>query len=244
MMINIFGWVARRRVAVLVVSLVVAVILQVLRRTVGDGHSLRLNLAIGVLPLIPFVVGMAIAVRVFHPAELIARPEVPAFDVPANPAAVLGAASYTFFAVFALGGAFHGLVTGMDVVLASPLVVVVGGQLAAFWWAALGRCGVRLTPDGIVDRQVHGRLFVPWDALTTPDPAHPRDPHQVTLRIGRPDMVRKRGFRSGGRTVLPATGVSAELVSRAINEYANRPEARSAIGSEVALTHLQMIPQV
>jgi hypothetical protein len=37
--------------------------------------------------------------------------------------------------------------------------------------------------------------------------------------------------------------VSAELLTRTINEYANHPETRSAIGSEAALTHLQVIPQ-
>jgi hypothetical protein len=87
---------------------------------------------------------------------------------------------------------------------------------------------------------VHGRLFVPWEALATPDPAYRCDAHRVTLRFGRPDLVRKRGFRSIGRTVLPAAGVDADLLTHAINEYANHPEARSAIGSAAALTQLQM----
>jgi hypothetical protein len=243
MMINIFWWVARRRLAVLAVSLSAAVILQILRQTAGDGHSLRLNLTISVLPVILLVLCAAVAARVFHPAKLIARPEIPAFDVPVNPAVVLGAASYNFFAVFLLSGTLHGLVTGLDFVFAAPVVLIIGGQLAALWWAALGRYGVRIAPDGIIDRQVYARMFVPWDALAAPDPAYSRDSHQVILRVGRPGLVRRRGLRIGGRALLPAAGVSAELLTRAINEYANHPEARSAIGSEVALTHLQVIPQ-
>lgn len=243
MMINIFWWVARWRVAVLAVSLSAAVILQMLRQTAGGSHSLRLNLTIGVLPVILFVLCAAVAARVFHPAKLIARPEIPAFDVPANPAVVLGAASFTFFAVFLLSGTLHGLLTGLDFVFAAPVMLIIGGQLAALWWAALGRYGVRLAPDGIIDRQAYGRMFVPWDALATPDPAYSQGPHQVTLRVGRPDLVRRRGVHIGGRALLPAAGVSAELLTRAINEYANHPEARSTIGSEVALTSLQVIPQ-
>jgi hypothetical protein len=243
MMINILEWVARRRVAVLAVSLSVAILLQVLRRTAGDGPSLPLDLTIGVLPVIPLIFCAAVAGRVFHPARLIARPEVPAFDVPANPAVVLGSAGYTFFAVFLLGDTSHGLVTGLDFAFAAPVVVIIAGQLAAFWWAALGRYGVRLTPAGIIDRQVYGRLFVPWEALATPDPAYPRDAHQVVLRVGRLDLVRKRGFRTGGRTLLPAAGVNADFLTRAINQYASHPESRPAIGSVTALTHLQSISQ-
>ncbi|MEU4622087.1 hypothetical protein AB0G04_19245 [Actinoplanes sp. NPDC023801] len=242
MMINVLGWVSRRRVAVLATSLLAAVILQVLRQTAGHCHSLQIALAIVVLPFIALIVCTAVAGRAFHPAKLIARPEVPAFDVPANPAAVLGAASYTFFAVFALSSTSHGLVTGVDFAFPAPIVVLIGGHVAVFWWAASGRYGVRLTPDGIIDRQVHGRLFVPWEALATPDPAYRRDAHRVTLRFTRPDLVRKGGFRWIGPTVLPAAGVNAELLTRAINEYANHPEARSAIGSVAALTRLQMTP--
>ncbi|GAA2853348.1 hypothetical protein Acy02nite_50620 [Actinoplanes cyaneus] len=243
MMINILEWVARRRVAVLVVSLSVAVLLQVLRHTAGDGHSLRLDLVIGVLPVLPLILCAAVVGRTFHPAKLIARPEVPALDVPANPAVVLGSAGYTFFAVFLLGATTQGLVTGLDFAFAAPALVIIGGQLAAFWWAALGRYGVRLTPDGIIDRQVYGRLFVPWEALATVEPAYPRDAHRVVLRVERLDLVRKRGFRAGGRTLLPAAGVSAAFLTHAINQYASHPESRPAIGSVTALTHLQSTSQ-
>ncbi len=224
MMINFLGWVARRRVAVLVVSLLAAVALQVVRHDYSPWVT--------AVPAFAFILCMAVAARVFHPARLVARPEVPALDVPANPGAVLGAAAYTFVVVPILGVAFRDNQEAVDYWFAAAAVVILGGQLAAFWWPALGRFGVRLTPDGITDRQVYSRLFVPWAALATPESAVARGAHQVVLRYARPDLVRKRGFRIDGRATLSAAGIDAALLARTINAYSNDPAARSAIGSE------------
>jgi hypothetical protein len=107
-----------------------------------------------------------------------------------------------------------------------------------------GRFGVRLSPEGIVGRQIPGSLFVPWEALATPCSAYAHDAHQVTLYLARPELVRRRGLRFGGPALLPAAGVDAELLARAIQEYSNRADTRSAIGSEPELDRLQAIPQI
>jgi hypothetical protein len=43
---------------------------------------------------------------------------------------------------------------------------------------------------------------------------------------------------------LPTGSVKAELLARAIHEYANRPELRTAIGSETELARFLGIPQI
>jgi hypothetical protein len=200
--------VARRRVAVLVIALLTAVALQPFY-----------PLWVAGLPAIALAVCAAVAGRVFHPA--------PAPQVPANPAAVLRAAACTFFIVPILGVALRNNQDAVDYWFAAAAVVIFGVQLAAFWWSALGRFGVRLTPDGITDRQVYSRLFVPWEALATPEAAVARDKHQVVLRFARPGLVRRRGLRLDGRAALPAAGVDADLLARTINEYANHAAARA-----------------
>jgi hypothetical protein len=244
MMIDFLGWVARRRAAVLTTALLTAVVLQVLRQATGNGHSFGLNLAFTLLPVSVLVLGSALSVRVFHSAKLVARPDVPAFEVSANPSAVLGAAGYTFFVASVVGSAVRDNQTSVDFLFAAGSAVLPVGVLVALWWAALGRFGVRLGPDGIIDRQPFGSLHVPWEALAIPRPAFPRNGQQVTLHLARPELVRRRGLRFGAQTLLPAAGLDPELLARAIHEYANRADIRSTIGSEAASAQFQAIPQI
>jgi hypothetical protein len=244
MMIDVLGWVARWRVAVLTVALVTAVVLQVLLQTTENDPAWQLRLAAGILPFVALVLWSAVSARSLHPAKLVARPEVPAFDVPANPAVVLGAAGYTFLVATMVSGWVRDIASGTDLWFSVSFAVPMAAMLAAFWWSALGRFGVRLTPDGIVDRQVFGSLFVPWDALATPCSAYPHDAHQVTLYLAHPQLVRRRGLRSGGPTSLPAAGVNAELLARTIHEYSNHADLRSAIGSAAELDRITALPQV
>jgi hypothetical protein len=188
---------------------------------------------------------VAVSARSYHPAKLAARPAVPAFDVPANPGVILGATGYTFLGVTALGILTSDIEAATtDVWFSASIAALWAGLLAAFWSSALGRSGVRLTPDGIVDRQVFGSLFVPWDALATPLSAYPHDAQQVTLYLAHPELIRRRGLRLGSPTMLPAAGVDAELLARVIHEYSNRPDIRSAMGSEAELHRLRTIPQI
>jgi hypothetical protein len=157
---------------------------------------------------------------------------------------IIGVAGFTFIATKWLGSLIRDLAAGEDLWFGIVFGAVWIGVLAPHWAAALGRFGVRLRPDGIVDRQVFGSLFVPWTALATPYPAVNYDPRQVTLFLAHPERTRRRGFRHGGRELLPAAGVNAELLARAIHEYTNRPELRAAIGSEAELTRFLAIPQL
>ncbi|MFI1996110.1 hypothetical protein [Actinoplanes sp. NPDC020271] len=230
MMINILGWVARRRSAVLIMALVTAVALQVLLRATGNaGHAV-----IAFLPVFVLFVPVVVAVRSFRPAGLVARPEVPALDVPTSPGVVLGTVLYTFFVVPLL---IEMLVAATDEPdlwwMFAGSVSIIGGMTAAYWRRALARFETRLTPDGITDRRPYGSLFVPWDALepyTTVSPGGRR----VDLSLARPGLVRRRGWRLVGPAVLPAVGADAHLLARTINEYANHPGLRPAIGTEPA----------
>lgn len=242
-MIQILGWVARLRVALLTMALLTAVALQVLLRNTGSDFGLRL--AAGIVPPVAFILCSAVAARFFHPAKLVARPEVPAFDVPANPTVVLASIGYTFFAVLMVSGLVRDIAADEELWwLAAILAILVAGQLAAFWSSALGRFGARLSPDGIEFRELFGSRFTPWDALATPLAAYPHDAQQVTLHLAHPELVRRRGLRHTSPTSLPAAGVNAEFLARAVHEYANRADLRPAIGSTAELDRFLAIPQI
>jgi hypothetical protein len=236
MMINFLGWVVRRRVAVLVAAALTAVALQVLLQATGNLGDLRLSLLAG-LPVLVLVLGTALAAHRFHPARLVARPEVSALDVPVSPGKVFGAAAYTLAVSPALGMMVRDIAAAENLWYFSAAVgLLLAGMLARFWRAALGQFGVRLSPDGIVGRQVSRSLFVPWEALAAPRAASPRGTQQVTLHLARPELVRQRGLRHASRTMLPAVGVDAELLASTINEYANRADLRPVIGSAPTLS--------
>ncbi|WP_221328290.1 hypothetical protein [Actinoplanes sp. L3-i22] len=243
-MINLLEWVSRRRLPVLILALVTAVALQVLFQATGDDHSLLVDFAVNVLPWFALLVYSNGAARAFHPVRLVARPEVRALETAADPSAVLTAAAFTFLGAYLVGSWVPGIEARMHRGFAATLAVLLLGQLVLYWWSALGRFGVRLTPDGIVYRQLFGSLHVPWEALATPYAAYPRDARQVNLYLARPELVRKRVFRTQRPQPLPATGVDAELLARAIHEYANHPDLRPAIGSEQELARFMAIPEL
>lgn len=240
-MINFLDGVARRRVPVLAGALLVAVALGLLLESDAIRDDLWLTTALRTLPVIAIFVCAIYSARTHHPARLIARPDVPAFDVPVDPGKVLTAAGFALYTVPFLVG----LVSDPgDVWIAVIFMPLIAAPLAANAKVALARSGVRLTPDGIEDRGVFGTLFVPWDALAVPRAALPRGTQHVVLHLARPDLVRKRGYRPDGPRLLPAMGVNTEFLARAIHEYANRPDLRPTIGSTAALTQFQAIPQV
>lgn len=238
---SILGWVARRRVAVLSAATLTSVVAGVLVLVPAIGRDLTGAFVARTLLPLAFIMLSAYAAHVHHPARLIARPGVPAFDVPAGPGAVLTAAGLTVYACPALA---YLATDGDSPWLLACVAVTVAGLLATHWTAALGRSGVRLTPDGIEDRGRFGSLVVPWDALDVPRAAFPADAQQVNLYLARPQLVRKRGLRVRGPGGLPATGINAEFLARTIHEYANRPDLRPTVGSEAALARLRAIPQI
>lgn len=245
---RVLGWVVRWRVPLLTGTLLVFGGFEVWRQIAGYHPGWPVTLVLNVVLPGFLILWSASVARGYHPAVLVARPAVPALEVAPNPVMVLAAAGYTMFGTRLLGGLARDLTEGDDAALmfSAGIVVFWGLCLSAFWLSALGRFGVRLYPEGIVNREVFGSVFVPWEALGGPRPAFAHDAQQVTLTVADPRRIRirRRGLRFGDPARLPAAGVSAELLARAIHEYANRPELRAAIGTEAELARFQDIPQI
>ncbi|MEU8241313.1 hypothetical protein AB0C07_23960 [Actinoplanes missouriensis] len=231
MKIGVLEWVARRRVLVLAASLLVVAVFEVLHEATEIGDVWFLVLAAHAFLIISLIVYSGTVTRLYHPALLVARPDVPAVDVPPSPGPVLAAAGFTIASGKIGIGTGRDVAAGVDVAFDAPLLGLWLVLIVALWVAALWRNGVRLRPDGILDRQIFGSLFVPWEALSTPHAAYAFDPYRISLFLAHPERTRRRGLRQGNRAMLPAAGVDAELLARAIHEYANRPELREAIGS-------------
>ncbi|SDT44639.1 hypothetical protein [Actinoplanes derwentensis] len=240
---RVLGWVVRWRLWLLVGALVASAAFEVGRRVLGHDFGWVVSLVLQVLLPFGLLLVASLTVRDHHPAVLVARAEVPALEVPPNPGMVLLAVAYTL-GVHATGALAWDLLMDGDIWWPVGLVTVWLALLALVWRAALGRFGVRLYSEGIVSRELLGSVFIPWEALGGPRPAFAYTPEQVTLTVAEPGRIRKRGLRLGDPAMLPAAGVSAELLARAIHEYANRPELRSAIGTAEELARFQGIPQI
>jgi hypothetical protein len=104
--------------------------------------------------------------------------------------------------------------------------------LPLVWYRVLGPFGPVLRPDGLLDRQPSGSVFVPWEA----GPAAVPTTTGVKLRLTRPELVRRRGFRPGSTI---RTGADRGFTAWAINLYATRPEYRRTIGTEEGLRLLE-----
>ncbi|AEV84825.1 hypothetical protein ACWT_3802 [Actinoplanes sp. SE50] len=236
MVISILGWVARRRLAVLTAALLTAVALQVVLHVTGTVFAPWASFAVYALPPAALLLCMAVAIRVHDAAHLVARPEIPAFGSPPNPTLVLGAACLTYLAVYGAAGGIRSIEPHPDLGHTIVSIALYLTELAVFWWASRLRTGISIRPDGILDRQPFGDLFIPWDALATPIAAQPHDAHRVTLHLAHPDLTRRRGLRRGAPAALSAAGVRTDLLAWMINHYADQPADRSAIGSPAALT--------
>jgi hypothetical protein len=99
------------------------------------------------------------------------------------------------------------------------------------WRSVLGPYGMRLRPDGLYERSPLGSLFVPWDAGVTAEPAR----YGLRLRLGRRDLLVRRGFRPGAGL---STGADRGFAAWAVNIYAARPDLRPSIGTPDGLRHL------
>jgi hypothetical protein len=173
-----------------------------------------------------------------RPAALIRPVNMPVFDVPASPLAVL---------------AFTTLLPSVTETVSTTVDRV--GKGVALWWldivtsalwilalAAVARAvwsgfGVRLRRDGVVDRRLVGSLFVPWEALALEIPPASSRHALVPVAYRSPELVKGLG-RAERRKVLTAVNVDNRFLTRAIQEYISRPEYRSAIGTEAELHRL------
>lgn len=173
-----------------------------------------------------------------RPAALVARPGVPSFDVPTGPAAVYFFTG--FLAIFSLNLAtMIGNIVAretlwqLDLVLAALLIAA----LALWFRAAWGLTGVRLRPDGILDRGITGSLFVPWTAFTGDHPVRP-NAAMGHLKIKYQGEARVRGFVPTGHRAITAQSVDPWYLTRAIHHYIVNPDRRAAIGTEAEHRHL------
>jgi hypothetical protein len=112
------------------------------------------------------------------------------------------------------------------------VVVLLVLLLALRWYSVLGSFGMFLRPDGVLDRQPLGSVFVPWEAGPAAKPTN----YGVRLRVARPDRLVRRGLRPG---LDLGTGADRGFTAWAINLYATRPDDRPAIGTDDELLRLK-----
>ncbi|GGN62087.1 hypothetical protein GCM10010112_19910 [Actinoplanes lobatus] len=242
MKITLLTLLVRWRAAVLLAALLAAVAGDVALARIGPGFGWIL--AFGGLGLVPLLAAIAV-LRSHRPAILVARPGVPAFDVPVSPGVVLVAVGWTLLVGRNLSGMVRDLaVYPGEIWLTAVFALLWAAMLGAVWAMVLRGAVMRLRPDGIEERRFFGSLLVPWSALETPRSALPRGEQQIALFLADPKAVRRRGLRSRNATTLTAIGVDAEFLARAVHEYANRPDLRPAIGSPEELSRFLAIPQI
>jgi hypothetical protein len=222
----------QHRMAVLAGVLVIAVVLAVLQQ----GKSLLVaEVCTALLPILMLglFVASLIAVNARHPAMFQVRHGT--FTTPPDASTVLSAAAITVLPVADIGltavevrAGFGLRFDRFDIVSLVLLVVL----LALLWYRVLGPFGPSLRPDGLLDRQPFGSVFVPWQAGLAAEPTT----RGVKLRFARPELVERRGFRPGTSI---RTGADPGFTAWAINLYALRPDLRPAIGTHEGLLQLK-----
>lgn len=205
-------------VGVLVTAIVPAVLLQADIPVVSLACA-----ALLVLLTVCFAVCGIVAYTTRRPAAFLIHEGT--FAAPPNLGMVLSSGMFTLLAVqswaWVADNAHRGL--GHD----GPQVAVavfISVLLPVQWYSTLGRFGLVLRPDGVLDRQPLGSIFVPWEAGPA---AHPIR-LGVKLRLTRPDLVVRSGLRPG---MSIATGSDPGFTAWAINLYAARPDYRPTIGT-------------
>jgi hypothetical protein len=212
-------------VGVLVTAIVLAVLLQAEIRVVSAACAVLL----GIFTLGLCVAGL-VALSAGRPAAFLMSDGT--FTTPPNVNTVLSAGMCTGLAVSFAGHvadeAHRGY--GPDPIQIAPLALMLP-LLPVLWYGAIGRFGLVLRPDGVLDRQPLGSIFVPWEA----GPAARAGSLVVKLRLARPDLVVRRGFRPGTNIT---TGADPRFTAWAINLYAARPDYRPDIGTQDGLHRL------
>ncbi|GIM94336.1 hypothetical protein [Paractinoplanes toevensis] len=232
-MITGFRLVARGRQVFLVAALGLAVALSV----VAEPRETSWFVAFGAMVVLTVVLyGLSVvAILLYHPRDLLLRPEWHAFETPLNPNRALHAGAFTFLGAGLLTQRAGdpdpaGELWQFGVIAVGVLAVVTAG----IWYLGWRWHGVRLTPEGLTDLQPFGSLFVPWAALAAEEPAVSIGRNQIALYFDRPELVVKRGYRPGSSHFLTA-GADADLLAGVIAGYVAEPERRAAIGTEAEL---------
>ncbi|OJF14630.1 hypothetical protein BG844_08725 [Couchioplanes caeruleus subsp. caeruleus] len=211
--------------------LVLAVALGIATET--DRVQIWLPAAATTLALTGVAVALYTRASRHRPAALVVSRRERAFVAPPSAPPVFQAAAFTLLGGPLVGDKVADVISReylwpVDAALGATWVLLVAVQ----WHVAAGRHGLRLRPDGVLNRQALGSHFIPWDAF---DPALPLAAvgHGLAASYHRPDLVRRRGL-GGGRRTLPAD-VDPEYLIRVVHEYVNHPEHRTAVGSEAEL---------
>ncbi|WP_157752126.1 PH domain-containing protein [Actinoplanes derwentensis] len=238
MLIKVCSLAGRNRVAVLVVAVVLAIGLGVLRETASrDGRDLIF--LTGIVVIIGSLALALAAIYGYHPAALVVRPDLPAFETHPPAGQVLLFAALTVQGGTTVTGLIMDAVNGEEYwTFGLPAMALWLIAIGFAWWQMLRPGGVRLRPDGVEDRQPFGSMFVPWEAFTgVPYPALVVGRSKITLTFADSALVRTRGWRPIG-PALPANAVDARFLTYAIHEYAHRPELRAVIGTEAEYDRL------
>jgi hypothetical protein len=210
-------------VGVLVTATVLAVLMQVGNRLVSGAGAVLL----GILVLCLCIASL-FGLNARRPAAFLIGDG--AFTMPPNINTIMSAATCTGLTLSAAGHAADQARRGPDPFQTAVAVLLVI-LLPVLWYAALGRFGTVLRPDGVLHRQPLGSIFVPWEAGPEARPTSVG----VKLRLARPDLAVRRGFRAGTSI---ATGADPGFTAWAINLYAARPADRPAIGTQEGLHRL------
>jgi hypothetical protein len=211
--------IAQHRAAFLVGVLVVAVVLAALVQVNSlPGAALLALLLLGLL------VVLLLSLNAGRPATFLVRAGT--FTSPPDVTEVLSAALSTVTPVALVGFALAE--TPPWVPFETVVLVLMVLLLPLVWYRVLGPFGVSVRPDGLFDRQPFGSLLVPWEAGPAAEPTT----SGVRLRMARPELVVRRGFRPG--TSIGA-GADRGFAAWAINLYAARPDLRPPIGTDEGL---------
>ncbi len=160
MLSRVLALTVRHRRAVLVATVILMIGYIVADRRIDD-----LGLA-----LFPWAAGLAavsivltlVAFAQSRPARLTLRPDEPAFGTPVSAGPVYFCVAFAALGASRIADSLEAIAEReawwqLDVFIAAGYVLVV----AVWFTAAWGHIGVRLRPDGVVDRHVLGSLFVP-----------------------------------------------------------------------------------
>ena len=175
-----------------------------------------------------------------RPAVLVRRVKPQVFEAPASPLPVLAFTTLLPFATENVSTTVGRVAKRVDPwwlwldFLTSVIWVLV---LAAVMRAVWSGFGVRLRPDGVVDRRLVGMSFVSWEALTSPIP--PASPRAASLDVAYRSPEMARGLaKAEGREVLTTVNIDNHFLARVLQEYISHPEFRPAIGTEGELRRL------
>ena len=234
-MITFYRAAARYRRPVLVVELLLVAVYFV----VGDGDFFVVFPIAFVVVVVAYVLGLSATYR-YRPAVLIANPARPAFDTPVSPAQFLLFTAFVIFFAHSTTTSIQGLRDGGFLwPIDAALVVLLPALLVLMFTTAWRDLGVRLRPDGLLDRQMLGSLFVPWEAF---EPARPpvidAAISELVLTYRHPELVRRRGVLIFGRRAIRVQNVDRAFLATIIDHYVRYPELRAAIGTEAELVRL------